>query len=89
MLLEQQEPIQPVEKNQRYCVDCRFYDKSAVVQQGRGAMVEVCNHPNLRNPVDGNPIPCGVLRQSPMCGWDAIQFQPKPKLTLIQGGKDA
>jgi len=82
------ETLVPVEPTQKYCVDCRFYGKDAVVQQGRGAMVEVCVHPNTRNPVDGKPLPCGMLRQSPVCGWEAMLFQPKPKFTLIQGGKD-
>src|SRR3990167_5679425 len=60
----------------RYCRDCKFMTRE-MVPSGRGYQpVYVCTNVHCSDPVDANPIPCGIARrEATLCGMQGKYYQ--------------
>lgn len=65
----------------KICHNCKHHNRAPVqVSPGQAHMIDVCMSEDLRNPVDGTPMPCNVLRSNEIfCGILGKKFQGKPK----------
>jgi len=64
----------------KLCTNCLHYKRHGTVNNGRGMVIELCLHPELPNPVDGTPLPCGIVREKEnLCGISGKGFINAPQ----------
>jgi hypothetical protein len=73
----------------KFCKDCHWMKKEAMVLEGHGKVVTVCTHEECRHPVTGEPIPAQAARQETIfCSFQAKYWTKKeenaPKGNLVQ-----
>ena len=62
----------------KICVDCEFHKRAAVQMGSQASMVDICVHPECRDPVGGSPLPCQAARQQVVfCSIEAKHFVKK------------
>lgn len=68
----------------KHCVTCHWFNP-AIIQgpQGQQQKVFLCSNENCTDPVDAEPVTCGIARREPVfCGFNGKYWKEKQAIVV-------